>query len=98
MTDVQLQQVLEAIEAEGLTLQQLRLLMLASGKEQVTMSDLAHGMKYTTAACTGAVDTMEKQRFVKRQPNTEDRRKIFVHLTSRGAEALSSIQKSLSVN
>jgi DNA-binding MarR family transcriptional regulator len=35
---------------------------------------------------------------VKRQPNTEDRRKIFVHLTSRGAEALSSIQKSLSVN
>lgn len=73
-------------------------MMVSNGKDQVSMSEIAKGMKYSTAASTGAVDAMEKLGFVERSHGTADRRHIYVHLTSRGAEALSAILKSLSVN
>lgn len=59
----------------------LRVLWEVQGLSQV---ELAERMRVEKASLTGVLDAMEKRGLISRTRNTEDRRKVNIHLTSRG--------------
>lgn len=59
--------------------------------KRLTMSALAERLKVSTAAVTSIVDKLEKENLVHRVRSKEDRRQIFVQITSRGLEAVQRI-------
>ena len=53
-----------------------------------TPAELAEAAGVTRATMTGLVDTLERDGFVKRQPDPDDRRMMSVRLTARGEKFL----------
>ena len=53
-----------------------------------TPAELAEAAGVTRATMTGLVDTLERDGFVKRQPDPKDRRQMSVRLTARGEKFL----------
>ena len=53
-----------------------------------TPAELADLTGVTRATMTGLIDTLERDCLVKREPDPDDRRMMFVHLTERGRQAL----------
>jgi DNA-binding MarR family transcriptional regulator len=53
-----------------------------------TPAELADAAGVTRATMTGLVDTLERDGFVKRQPDPDDRRMMSVRLTARGEKFL----------
>src|SRR5258708_33607204 len=51
-------------------------------KRPMTMTETAKRMRHTTAAATGLVDRLVKLGLAKRQQDSADRRKVFVHITT----------------
>ncbi|UBM58572.1 MarR family transcriptional regulator [Marinilongibacter aquaticus] len=47
-------------------------------KGQMTAGEMAHLTGLTTGAVTGLIDRFEKKKLVKRQYDTQDRRKVFI--------------------
>ena len=82
-----------AIKA-GLTIQQyLALLAIKgfSGRDHVTVGELAERLLIHHHSAVGLVDRLVSNELVMRQPAIEDRRQVYVILTSRGAEVLETI-------
>lgn len=67
---------------------------LAHG-EALTMSQIAARMRHTTAAATGLVDRLEKTGYVERAHSSEDRRKVIVTITVRGAALVARIKDDM---
>ncbi|BCU79208.1 MULTISPECIES: MarR family transcriptional regulator [Luteolibacter] len=74
---------------------QFFLLTYLSSEEYLTMSDIAKKMGHSTAAATGLVDRLEKLAYVERVHAAEDRRKIMVRITAKGAELVSKMRKEI---
>ncbi len=55
---------------------------------QLRMHELAHAVLLSRAGLTRMVDRMTVAEFVERIPCPEDRRGMYVHMTSRGRRAL----------
>ncbi len=53
-----------------------------------TPAELAEAAGVTRATMTGLIDTLERDGFVKRQPDPDDRRMMSVRLTARGEKFL----------
>jgi len=81
----------EQMEKDDLSPNRFNALRTLGGDEQLTMSALAERLKVSTAAVTSIVDKLETERFVRRVRSKEDRRQIFVQITSRGREAVQRI-------
>ena len=47
-------------------------------------AEIAEQLQVTRASVTGLLDSLEKDRFVRREPDPNDRRMMSVHLTERG--------------
>jgi len=62
------------------------------------MSDIAKKMGHSTAAATGLVDRLEKLSYVERVHAAEDRRKIMVRITSKGAELVAKMRTEIASN
>lgn len=75
-----------------LSFPQFFLLTYLSSEDYLTMSSIAKKMGHSTAAATGLVDRLEKLSFVERVHAAEDRRKIMVRITARGAEVVSTMR------
>ena len=71
---------------------QFFLLAYLSSEEYLTMSDIAKKMGHSTAAATGLVDRLEKLMYVERVHASEDRRKIMVRITGKGAELVARMR------
>jgi DNA-binding MarR family transcriptional regulator len=71
----------------------LMLLMDQSGHTQhpCTPASLADLAGVARATMTGLIDTLEKDGLVRREPDTVDRRMMYVRLTPRGREALHAL-------
>ena len=54
-------------------------------------AELADLAGVTRATMTGLIDTLERDGLVKREPDTQDRRMMAVHLTPRGEEVLRGV-------
>ncbi len=74
---------------------QFFLLTYLSSEEYLTMSDIAKKMGHSTAAATGLVDRLEKLDYVDRMHAAEDRRKIMVRITKKGAELVSRMRSEI---
>lgn len=77
---------------------QFFLLTYLSSEEYLTMSDIAKKMGHSTAAATGLVDRLEKLAYVERVHAAEDRRKIMVRITAKGAELVSKMRKEIATD
>lgn len=71
---------------------QFFLLAYLSSEDYLTMSDIAKKMGHSTAAATGLVDRLEKLSYVERMHAAEDRRKIMVRITNKGAELVARMR------
>ncbi|MDB4055097.1 MarR family transcriptional regulator [Akkermansiaceae bacterium] len=77
---------------------QFFLMAYLSSEEYLTMSDIAKKMGHSTAAATGLVDRLEKLSYVERVHAAEDRRKIMVRITQKGAELVARMRGEIASN
>lgn len=81
----------EVSTEKGLTLHQVVTLHRLREYEPCTMSDLKRGLDVTTGAITGLIDRLEKLGLVERRPSLDDRRVIYLDLTSAGQDTVNAI-------
>ncbi len=80
--------------AYGLTTSQYNVLRILRGEGQPMPSlEIADRMVQVVPAITGLIDRLEKQELVKRERCTEDRRVVYVALTSKAVKLLKQIDK-----
>jgi DNA-binding MarR family transcriptional regulator len=83
-------------ERLGLNIIDLRCLRLAQEAVEPTAGYLARITGLTTGTITGLLDRLEKARFVRRERDTEDRRKVIVKVLPGGAQKVEKIMAPLS--
>jgi len=86
------------LNKDNVSFPQFFLLAYLSSEEYLTMSDIAKKMGHSTAAATGLVDRLEKLSFVERVHAAEDRRKIMVRITNKGAALVAKMRKEIASN
>lgn len=79
----------------GLTSPQLLILQNLQTYEELTVGEIARNVSLSQATVTTIIDRLEKREFVKRQRGSEDKRKVYVHLTDAALEALLNAPKPL---
>lgn len=73
------------LEREGVSLEQWRALECLDGREGTTMSDVAGRVLVPAPTLTKVVDKLVAANLVHRRSDPQDRRRVLVLLTSRGA-------------
>lgn len=63
--------------------------------EGISQTELAHRMNIAPATLTRMVQNMEKNGYVSRRTNADDQRVTLIHLTSKGVETRTIINKKL---
>lgn len=76
----------------GVSFAQFFLLDALGAGKTLNMSEIAARMGNTTAAATGLVDRLENLGYVERAHATDDRRKVLVRSTERGAALVTRIK------
>jgi DNA-binding MarR family transcriptional regulator len=77
-----------AFAEAGLTYPQVEVLAILSSREGgVRPSDLADGLVVETQSITGLLDRMERSGLIRRVPNPEDRRSVFIKPTDKARAA-----------
>jgi DNA-binding MarR family transcriptional regulator len=81
----------------GLTLPQILCLRAidAAGDEPVTAADIARQVQLSPATITGILDRLERGGMLLRERDSRDRRKVYLSLTTRGQQWLTSLPLSL---
>jgi|SRR5215472_7653405 len=78
-----------AADRIGINPTDLNCLNILSFSGQLTAGELAKATGLTTAAITGVVDRLEQARFVRRERDAQDRRRVVIHLDT--ARALGTV-------
>jgi DNA-binding MarR family transcriptional regulator len=73
-----------AVEAEGCTIEQWRILMLLADGHGHAMSEIAEFALIPAPSLTRVIDRMATDGLVHRRADARDRRRIRVHVTRRG--------------
>jgi DNA-binding MarR family transcriptional regulator len=71
----------------------LWLLATLNNGKPVTPSEAAKNLGVTLAAITHRINSLEEQGYVVRSPSPDDRRVVFISLSSKGAEMLDTVRK-----
>jgi DNA-binding MarR family transcriptional regulator len=80
----------------GLNIIDLRCLRLAREAKEPTAGHLARITGLTTGTITGLLDRLERARFIRRERDPEDRRKVIVRLLPGGVQKVERIMAPLS--
>jgi len=83
-----------AVEREGITLQQHQALLFIigyPGREQVTIGELAERLQIRHHSAVGLVNRLEEQGLVERCQYQGDRRQVLIGLTQKGVGVLESL-------
>ncbi len=83
------------VNQDKLTLQNITLLQFLSRDPQVTMTGISRKWKFSTAAATGALDTLEARGFATRVDAPGDRRKNIAIITPAGRQYLNTLRDRL---
>lgn len=83
-------------ERLGLNVIDLRCLRLAREAPEPTAGHLAKITGLTTGTITGVLDRLERARFIRRERDPEDRRKVIVKVLPSGLQKLERIMAPLS--
>jgi DNA-binding MarR family transcriptional regulator len=81
----------EAAQAAGITAQQYQALLAVKGfpaRDSVTVGELAERLQLRHHSAVGLIDRLVMEKLLVRIPSAEDRRRVFVQLTSRGEKVL----------
>lgn len=83
----------EAAQAVGLTPQQQALLAIKGfpGRERITIGELAERLQIRHHSAVGLADRLAAQGLIVREPDTSDRRQVYITLTERGAAVLAQL-------
>ncbi len=84
----------QAARRAGLSAQQHQALLVIkalSKSELVTVGSLARALIQQHHSTVGMVDRLVKKRLLKRTPSTEDRRKVFVSLSTQGENVIEAL-------
>lgn len=76
---------------QGLVLQAIG----SSGQSLVTAAEVSRQVRLSPATLTGILDRLEKGGFIRRERDVQDRRKVRLSLTEKGAERLISVSPTL---
>ena len=79
----------------GLNIIDLRCLRLAREAAEPTAGHLAKMTGLTTGTITGLLDRLEKARFIRRERDPEDRRKVIVNVLPSGVQKVEKIMAPL---
>jgi DNA-binding MarR family transcriptional regulator len=87
----------EALEPEGVTLQQYNVLRILRGAGEAGLPTLtvAERMIERTPGVTRLIDRMEKKGWVTRRRCTEDRRRVWCEITEEGLELLDRLDRPI---
>lgn len=96
MTLDQLPPLLSALQEQGLSINQWKVLLKLKQGGKFMMSELATVCGFSTAACTVCIDRLEKKELIERKHDKDDRRMVIVSLSLMGALQLSILSKKLS--
>jgi DNA-binding MarR family transcriptional regulator len=80
----------------GLHVADLHCLNLVSAGTATTPTQIAERMGMTTGAVTKMLDRMERQRLVRREPNSSDRRRTTIHALDDRAEEIAALYAPMS--
>jgi DNA-binding MarR family transcriptional regulator len=69
-----------AADRIGINATDLNCLNILSFSQRMTAGELARATGLTTASITGVIDRLEEAGFVRRERDTQDRRRVVVHL------------------
>jgi DNA-binding MarR family transcriptional regulator len=78
---------------QEITLPQFFILEYLHKEGELKMTDLAHFMNVTTAAMTGIVDRLVREKYLERTFEPQDRRIIKVKLTAKGEELVKKVSQ-----
>lgn len=90
----------DAAQEAGLTPQQHQALLAIKGfpgRDRITVGELAERLQVAHHSAVGLVDRLAAEKLVVREASEEDRRRVFITLTPRGAdilEGLSSVHRA----
>ena len=76
-----------------ITLPQMNILHFVSYKKKCTMGELAKWLSVSLSAVTGLTDRMIKHKLLLRNRNTEDRRIVWISITTKGEKIAKSISR-----
>ena len=85
----------QELSGGNISFPQFFLLGALGGGDALTMSQIAARMQHTTAAATGLVDRLGALGYVERAHATDDRRKVLVKITARGAALVAHIKDDM---
>jgi DNA-binding MarR family transcriptional regulator len=83
----------ELWEARGLTLGQLRLMVLIDREDGLPLGELAQQMGVSPATITGITERLVRKGLIERRSDPSDRRLIRVVLTPAGSDAVHDISR-----
>jgi MarR family 2-MHQ and catechol resistance regulon transcriptional repressor len=87
------------LSAPKLTISQFGVLEALYHKGPLCQKDIAAKILKSTGNITLVIDNLEKQRLVRRERDTEDRRYLTIHLTETGealiADVFAAVEKSI---
>ena len=86
-----------AAASAGLTPRQYQALLAIKGfpgRESATIGELAEQLQIAHHSAVGLVDRLGLHKLVVREPSTNDRRQVYVSLTTRGVEVLEKLANS----
>lgn len=86
---------LQAWDAEGLTVTQLRLLSAVGEDEGISNAELAGKLNASRASVSALLDRLERAGFVRRDISRADRRSIRIWLGEAGRNAVANLTKEL---
>jgi DNA-binding MarR family transcriptional regulator len=87
----------QAAQTAGITAQQHQALLAIKGfpgRESVTVGELAERLQLRHHSAVGLVDRLVAEKLVARAPSAEDRRQVFVQLTSCGERVLEKLSSA----
>lgn len=79
----------------GLTSPQLLILRAIENEDGVLAKKVADQVNLSTATVTSILDRLESRQLISRERSTVDRRKVLLHLTKQGYEAVNQSPKPL---
>lgn len=77
----------------GLTLSQYSLLSQLVALGEVPMTEVSRHLRITKPAVTNLVDKLEERQFLKRVPDSRDRRVIHLKILEKGTKVVSKLQE-----
>lgn len=81
-----------ALQASGLSFARYKVMSLVDKLGPCRPGVLAEHLKHAPRTLTDAIDALERDGLVRREPHPDDRRAVLVHLTDAGRHALTLAQ------